>query len=91
MSTVSMPGMYTFCVMFGRSGEGWHFAALDFQRNVVRISGRLTDDDVAAITVDRATWPAWDTVAWMWWARKRKWAIVSVVGCSADIGNVAIR
>ena len=90
MTAGSGPGMHTFCVMFGRAGEGWHFAALDCQREVVRISGRLTDEEVAAITVDRATCPAWDTVVRMWWARKRKWAIVSVVGASCDIGNPAV-
>jgi len=90
MPYVSMPGMHTFCVMFGRADEGWHFAALDCQREVVRISGQLSDDDVAAITADRATWPVWNAWEWALWARKRKWSIVSVVGASCDIGNPAV-
>ena len=90
MTAVSGPGMHTFCVMFGRACEGWRFAAISPRGDVARISLQLSDDDVVGITGDRATWPAWTTWNRAVWARTRKWSLVSVMGTSADIGNVAI-
>lgn len=90
MSNVSGPGMHTFCVMFGRGGEGWHFAAISPRQEVARISRQLSDDDVAAITVDRDTWPAWSTWQAVLWARGRRWSLASVLGCDANTGNAAI-